>query len=95
MSWAEPAPGGVRLHLRIVPRADRNAVQGVQGDALKIRLQAPPVDNKANEALVRFLADQLDLPRHRLRLAAGAAGRNKQVVVAGLEKNEIARRLGV
>ncbi|HOW97630.1 MAG TPA: DUF167 domain-containing protein [Kiritimatiellia bacterium] len=93
MTWAQAAPGGARLVLRIVPRADRNAVQGLHGDALKIRLQAPPVDNKANEALVEFLAGRLSLPRHSIRLVAGASGRNKQVLVTGLEPGEIVRRL--
>ena len=76
MNWVRTGPDGVRLSLRIIPRADRNAVQGIQGDALKIRLQAPPVDNKANEALVRFLAERLDLPNARIRLLGGATGRN-------------------
>jgi uncharacterized protein (TIGR00251 family) len=95
VSWVRAGPDGVRLTIRVVPRADRDTVQGVQGDALKIRLQAPPVENKANEALVRFLSEQLDLPRHGIRLVSGATGRNKQVLVSGLEENEIAQRLGI
>lgn len=95
MSWAQTAADGTRLALRVVPRADRDAVQGVHGDALKIRLQAPPVDSKANEALVLFLAEQLGLPRSRIRLLSGATGRNKQVLVSGLSGPEIAARLGV
>ncbi|MBP7830900.1 MAG: DUF167 domain-containing protein [Kiritimatiellae bacterium] len=93
MNWAQPAPGGTRLTLRIVPRADRDAVQGVQGEALKIRLRAPPVDNKANAALIEFLADRLVLPRSRIRLLSGASGRNKLVLVSGMDAAEIARRL--
>lgn len=93
MSWAQPAAGGTRLTLRVVPRADRDAVQGVQGDALKIRLRAPPVDNKANAALIEFLAERLALPRSRIRLLSGATGRNKQVLVSGLGEAEVARRL--
>ena len=95
MSWVRSGHDGACLSLRVVPRADRDAVQGVQGNALKIRLRAPPVDNKANEALVQFLAGQLDVPRRCVRLVAGAAGRNKQVLVSGLDEQEIARRLGL
>ncbi|MBU1693304.1 MAG: DUF167 domain-containing protein [Verrucomicrobia bacterium] len=81
--------------MRVVPRAARDAIQGVHDGMLKVRLQAPPVNNKANEALVCFLAEKLDLPRARVRLTAGAAGRTKQVFVSGLDGREIARRLGV
>ena len=94
MSWAEARPGGVLLTIRVVPRAARDEIQGFHGDALKVRLHAPPVDNKANEALVRFLAERLDLSRNQVRLIAGATGRTKQVVVVGLEEKEVRRRLG-
>lgn len=93
MNWAGKHPEGAVLSLRVVPRADRNAVQGVQGDALKIRLQAPPVDNKANVELVRFLADALEVPGARLTLLAGATGRNKRVLVRGMNAAEVERRL--
>ena len=95
MSWAHARPDGVHLTIRVVPRAARDAIQGVHDDMLKIRLRAPPVDNKANEALVCFLAEKLDLPRGRVRLVAGAAGRTKQVVVSGLDPGDLARRLGI
>lgn len=93
MSWVRSAPDGARLAIRVVPRADHDAIRGVQGETLKIRLCAPPVDNQANEALVRFLAEALDWPRRRIRLVAGARGRLKEVEVAGLAPEQVTARL--
>jgi uncharacterized protein YggU (UPF0235/DUF167 family) len=60
-----------------------------------VRLAAPPVDGAANEALIRFLADRLALPRAALRLVRGRVGRDKIVDVAGLPPEQVARRLGL
>jgi uncharacterized protein YggU (UPF0235/DUF167 family) len=68
---------------------------GRHGEALKVRLAAPPVDGAANEALVRFLADALQVPRAAVTLVARAASRSKVVQVAGLAPDDVARRLGV
>ncbi len=83
------------LELHIVPRASRTEIQGWHGAAVKIRLQAPPVDGKANRALLEFLGNALHLPVSRLSLAGGAAGRRKRVRVAGLSGAEVQRRLGL
>ena len=84
MPWLTETPDGAVLNLRIVPRAAKNAIQGELGDALKIRLCAPPVDGAANAALIEFLAETFDLPRARVQLLAGATSRNKRVLLAGL-----------
>ena len=84
MSWLTDTPAGAVLNLRIVPRAAKNAIQGELGDALKIRLCAPPVDGAANAALIEFLSDALSLPRARVQLLSGATSRNKRVLLAGL-----------
>ena len=84
MNWLSDSPEGAILNLRIVPRASKNAIQGEHGDALKIRLCAPPVDGAANSALVEFLAETFSLPRARVQLLSGAASRNKRVLLAGL-----------
>ena len=84
MDWLQETPQGVTLALRLVPRAARNAVQGVLGDALKIRLTAPPVEGQANAALLQFLRDQLDLPASQVQLLSGLTGRSKRVLIRGL-----------
>ena len=83
-AWISPTADGALLRLKVVPNAPRTRVDGPHGDALKIRLQAPPVDGKANDALVRFLAETLACPRAAIRVSAGATGRWKSIQIAGL-----------
>ena len=84
MPFLTDTPAGAVLNLRIIPRAHQNAIQGELGDALKIRLCAPPVDGAANAALVEFLAETFALPRARVQLLSGQTSRNKRVRLAGL-----------
>jgi uncharacterized protein (TIGR00251 family) len=90
-----PTPTGVRLRLRIQPRASREEVAGLAGDAIRIRLTAPPVDGTANDALVRFLAGRLKVSRSAVELESGRSGRTKLVAVTGVSAEEAAQRLGV
>jgi uncharacterized protein len=94
VSWLQSTDGGVVLRLRVVPRASRNAIAGVMEDALKIRLQAPPVEGKANKALVKLLAKTLGVPGRDISIIAGETGRNKRVRVAGVTTAEAEKRLG-
>ncbi len=88
--------------MRLTPRASRDAIGGFQpgagdgrarGDVLAVRVTAPPVDGRANEALLRLLARALDLPPSALRLVAGESARAKLVEVSGLDEPEVRRRL--
>ncbi len=93
--WARWSAGELLLQLHVQPGARRTAVVGTHGQRLKIALQAPPVDGKANEELLRFLANTLDQRRTALRLAAGLASREKCVAVQAsvVDGQEMARRL--
>jgi hypothetical protein len=91
----ETIPGGVRLRLHVQPRATRTEAAGLHGTALKVRLAAPPVDGAANEALVRWIAQSLGVPRAAVTLAAGAGSRTKTVDVAGADPDDVRRRLGL
>jgi uncharacterized protein YggU (UPF0235/DUF167 family) len=84
MPAIEDLPKSCVLRLRVVPRAARTMVAGMRGDAILVRLAAAPVDGAANDALLAFLSDMLEVPRHRLTLRRGARGRDKEVHVAGL-----------
>lgn len=95
VSWATESQGSLRIRVRVQPRASRSDVVGEHGDALKIRLAAPPVDGAANEELIRFLADRLDLPRSRVTLVSGATSRSKTLAVEGLSVAEATRRLAL
>ena len=73
----------IRVGVHVQPRASRSEIAGLHGAALKVRLQAPPVDGAANEALVRLLADRLGVPRRSVRVVAGATSRAKTVEIDG------------
>jgi len=86
--------GGTLLTLRVIPRARQTAVAGRRGDALLVRLAAPPVDGAANAALLEFLHITLQVPRRQLTLVSGERGRDKTVRVDGLSPSEVESRLG-
>lgn len=85
---------GARFLVRVVPRASRTAVVGVMGNgdgaALKIALQAPAVEGRANAALIKFLAERVGVPQSSVEIAIGEHGRNKTVLVRGRTAGEIA-----
>lgn len=83
------------LPIKAVPNAPRNEVGGWVGDALKVKLRAPPVDGKANAELCRFLAETLGLPRGAVTVAIGDTSRHKRIAIRGLELDEVRARLGV
>jgi uncharacterized protein (TIGR00251 family) len=91
----QPAPGGVRIQVRVQPRASRNEVSGLRGDEIRVRVAAAPVDGAANEALSRLLAERLGVPRSAVLVTTGAASRSKVVQVAGLTPGAAAHRLGL
>lgn len=78
--WRE-TPQGLILRVHLQPRASRDRLLGYHGDALKIALTAPPVENAANVSLLSFLAILLRIPRSSLRLLSGAKSREKQVLL--------------
>ena len=88
------AADGVRLRLKVQPRASRDEFRGVAGDELRVRLRASPVDDAANAALVRLLAQRLGCPRAGIRLLRGRASRHKTVLVSGVPPRDVLRRLG-
>lgn len=78
MNWLRRAPdGGVTLTLHVQPGAKRTEFAGLHGDALKLRLAAPPVDGKANASLLAFIADQLGVSKSQVRLVSGETSRHK------------------
>jgi hypothetical protein len=82
MSFVLNHPSGLAFRVHVQPRSSRNQVVGVHGDALKVKLTAPPVEGAANAACVAFLADALGLPRSALSIVAGHTGRRKTVAIA-------------
>lgn len=76
------------------PGAKKTRVVGKLGDDWKIAVKAPPVEGKANDGLVRFLGEQLDLPRSAITITSGRANRRKTVAVEGLTEDQIDKLLG-
>lgn len=69
------------LELQVQPGASRDEIVGAHGDRLKVRITAPPVDGRANQHLIQWLADVFDVPRARVTLVRGATGRAKTVCI--------------
>ena len=88
------APEFASLSVRATPRAARNSIDGWQGECLKVHLQAPPVDGKANAALIGLLAETLGISRSRIEITAGESSRTKRVRVYGLSSAQVNMRLG-
>jgi uncharacterized protein (TIGR00251 family) len=86
---------GVLLHLQIQPKSSRNQVVGEHDGRLKIQITAPPVDGKANKALLAFLAKQLRLAKSNLRLLRGESSRKKTILACGCSLEDVRSRLGL
>ena len=80
-SWIRETPGGVLVSLLIQPRASKNEISGPQGDRLKVRLTAPPVEGAANKMCTTFLAKCLGIPKSTLEIVSGQSSRQKQVLI--------------
>ena len=86
---------GATFAVKIHPRAKKNAITGEVGDALKLALTAPPVEGRANEACIEFLANLLKVPRSSVTIASGETSRRKVIRVVGLSATELRQRLNL
>ena len=84
---------GITFSVKVQPRARKNAITGTVGDALKLALTAPPVEGKANQAVIEFLADFFDIPRSSITIASGAASRRKVIRISGANLQLLRERL--
>ncbi len=83
------------LAIKAIPNAPKSQVMGWLGDALKVKVHAPPVEGKANEALCDFLAEELELPRRAVTVLRGDTSRQKVVAIDGLDLVAVTKKLGV
>ena len=84
---------GAAFAVIVVPRARKTEIVGRQGDAIKIRVAAPPEKGKANEELLSFLAEKLGVKREQLEIVGGSSSRNKVISVIGMEPDEVEKKL--
>lgn len=92
--WLRETAAGVVLSLKVQPRSARNQLAGLQGDELKLKLTAPPVDGAANRCCCDFLAQLLQISGSRVELIGGATSRHKKVLIRGLSEQQVRGRLG-
>lgn len=86
---------GAILSVHIQPKASTTECVGIHGDAIKIRVAAPPIDGAANDELIRFLARQLSIPATSVRIHSGAGGRHKRVLIKGTTVQLVMTRLNL
>jgi len=80
---------GVILHVHVVPRSAKSEVAGVQGDALKLKITAPPVEGQANAECIRLLSDILGIKKKQVRILGGHKSRKKTVAIEGIGRRDI------
>jgi uncharacterized protein len=91
---------GAQFALRVQPRSSRNAIAGTipagaLGEAVKLAITAPPVDGKANQAVIEFLAELFEVPKSSIAIVSGETGRNKLIAVRGRSADAVHKKLGV
>lgn len=93
--WCSPLTGGIRLTVQITPNAKKSEVIGPHDDVLKIRLQAQPIEGKANEALIRYLADMLGVPKSAVEITHGLTSKRKVIEIraVGLTVRQVTQAL--
>src|SRR5437764_9760984 len=84
---------GVRLSLKVQPRASANEIGKLLGNELRIKVTAPPADSAANEAVIRLLAERLDCPRNRIELIRGTKSRHKVLRLYGISAETVLAKL--
>lgn len=89
MAYFTETAEGVIVSVRAQPRSSKSGVEGILGDALKVRIRSAPVDGKANKELVETLADAFSLPKSRVSFAGGETSKNKRILLAGVSAGEV------
>ena len=86
--------GGSAITVRVTPRSNRNQISDIQADGtIRIRLTAPPVDGRANDLLIEYLAEVLEVPKATIEIVAGESGRDKLISILDLDPETVQKRL--
>jgi len=86
---------GVQFKIKVQPRSSRNQIVGVQGDVLKIKLTAPPVDGEANDVCIKYIAHILNIPRSRVTIVTGITSHYKVIEIEGITKDDIINNFSI
>ena len=87
--WFKENKNKLTLNVYVVPRSSKSGIVGIYNGCLKIKLKSPPVDNAANEELVRFLAEKLDVPKKNVEIIKGHTQKKKIVLLVGCDLNDL------
>lgn len=87
--------GKVFFKVKVQPRASKNGLAGVIGDAVKLRITAPPVDGEANKAVIQFFAHLFHLPQKEVEIVSGLSSRSKMVALSGVAADQALKTLGL
>ncbi len=91
MNWLVAAKDGCVITVKVTPRAAKSEIVGAEAEWLRVRVKAPPVDGKANAALIAFFADIFNLPKKNVSVVAGQTARLKRVRVDGITADAVTR----
>ncbi len=86
---------GVTFKVHLQPRASRDGIDGLLGDAVKVRVTAPPLEGKANKALKKFIAERLKLSPSQVEIITGQHSRKKLLRITGISKEDVEKSLGI
>jgi hypothetical protein len=91
VSWISTISGGIRIQVKVQPRASRNEVTGVVGECLRVRLTAPPVEGEANKLLQKYLSEVFCCSPGSIRIVRGSTGRLKLLEITGIREDDAAK----
>ena len=94
-AYLTETPEGVILNVRAQPRSSRSGLDGLLGDAVKVRIRCAPVDGKANKELIETLADAFDLPKNAVQFKSGETSRTKRILLRGITTEQVRCRCEV
>lgn len=94
MSYCTETPDGVVINVKAQPRSSKAGVDGLLGDAVKVRIKCAPVDGRANKELVETLADVFNLPKNRVVFKSGETSRQKRIFLAGVSADAVRKVVG-
>ena len=89
MSYYTECPDGVILSVKAQPRSSKSGLDGLLGDAVKVRIRSAPVDGKANKELIETLADAFDLPKARVEFKSGETSKTKRILLRGVSVADV------
>jgi uncharacterized protein (TIGR00251 family) len=93
MSKGPPTTEGSTLRIKVLPRSSVNGIMGFEGDVLRVKVTAAPIDGSANQNLIQLLSKSLKVGKDSIRIMSGQKSRLKVVRIYGIKKDELSRRL--